>query len=274
MTPDLRIQQAVVIGDSRSVRVVSHTDDFDVPEAERIAVVFGPRPDGVACPLAHFACLFGATHVATVRVEDRGDALGFYFLILARELYRHLGDPFAIADRYPPNWTATGILPDLAWPMEVLPERTLEQLHGIIKSGDVSLLLGSAQALVDGNRVLLTREEPAERLIRDLWQLLPDRTRCELWPATFAFSNELGFHAAAGPTLATARHGVQALSEDAVRDYPQSNYELNLQIAIESGDRRGLKKLLARRTADDTIRLGLYLLAFALISAAVLKFVF
>ena len=80
--------------------------------------------------------------------------------------------------------------------------------------------------------------------------------------------------AAVGPTLPTPRHGVQVLQEEAIRDYPQSSYELNLQIAIESGDRAALRKLLARRTADDTIRLGLYIIAFALIVAALMKFVF
>jgi hypothetical protein len=158
--------------------------------------------------------------------------------------------------------------------MEVLPERTLEQLDAILKRGDMSLLLGSVQALVDGNRVLLTRTEPAEQFVRELWQLLPDRTRCDLWPATFAFSDELGFHAAVGPTLPTPRHGVQVLPEDAIRDYPQSSYELSLQIAIESGDRVALKRLLARRSADDTIRLGLYIIGFALVVAAVLKLAF
>ena len=121
---------------------------------------------------------------------------------------------------------------------------------------------------------LKNRTEPAERFVRELWQLLPDRTRCDLWPATFAFSDELGFHAAVGPTLPTPRHGVQVLPEDAIRDYPQSSYELNLQIAIESGDRKALRKLLARRTSDETLRLGLYMLAFALVAAAVMKFVF
>lgn len=274
MTPDLRIQQAVALRDARGARVVAHTDDFDTPEAERVAVLFGERPDGVACPLAHFACPFGKKHVAVVRAEDRpGGALGFRFLVLARELYKYLGDPFAVGERYPPDWNATGRLTDLAWPMEVLPERTVEQLDIILKSGDGPLLLGSAQALVDGNRVLLTRGEPGS-FVRDLWQLLPDRTRCDLWPATFAYSDELGFHAATGPTLPTPRHGVQVLMEEAIRDYPQSSYELNLQLAIESGDHAALRKLLARRTADDTIRLGLYILAFALFAAAVVKFVF
>jgi hypothetical protein len=275
MTPDLRIQHAIVLAEPRGVRVVAQTDGFDSPEAERIAVLFGARPAGVACPLAHFACPFGRKFVAVVRVEDRPNGvLGFRFLVLARELYVYLGDPFAISDRYPPDWRASGPLAELAWPMEILPERTLEQLDAILKTGDVSLLLGSVQALVDGNRVLLKRAEPAEKFVRDVWQLLPDRTRCELWPATFAFSDELGFHAAVGPTLPTPRHGVQVLTEDALRDYPQSSYELSLQVAIESGDRIALRRLLARRTADDTIRLGLYILGFALVVAAVLKFIF
>jgi hypothetical protein len=133
MTPDLRIQMAILLGDPRGVRIVAQTDDFDALEAERIAVLFGARTSGIACPLAHFACPFGEKHVAVVRVEDRpGEILGFRFLVLARNLYNHLGDPFAISDRYPPDWTCVGRVPDLAWPMEVLPERSLEQLEAIL----------------------------------------------------------------------------------------------------------------------------------------------
>jgi hypothetical protein len=270
MTPDLRIQQAIVVRDARGVRVVARSDAFDEPEAERVAVLFGDRPEGALCPVAHFACPFGKAHVAVVRVEDRPNgALVFRFLVLARDLYQHLGDPFAVSDRYAPNFDATGPLSDLAWPMEVLPTRTVEQLDAILKDGDGPLLLGAAQALIDGNRVVLVRSEPAERVLRDLWQLLPDRSRCALWPATFAFSNDLDFSIAAGPALVQKRG---TLPEEAVRDYPQSHYELNLQLAIESKDAAALQKLLARRTSDDTLRLGLYILAFALVVAAVLKF--
>jgi hypothetical protein len=275
MTPELRIQQAIAIADIRSVRVIAHTADFDTAEAERIAVLFGPRPAGIACPLAHFACPFGAKHVAVVRVEDRpggGNLLGFRFLVLARELYAQLGDPFAISDRYPPNWLATGTLPDLTWPHEPLPERTLEQLHAILKDGDGPLLLGGTQAIVDGYSVLLLRTVPDETLVRNLWQLLPDRTRAERWPASFAFCNELGFHLATGPAFPVTSRA-KPLTEEAVKEYPSSAYELNLQIAIESGDRAALRSLLARRTADDTIRLGVYIITFALVVAALFRFV-
>lgn len=276
MTPDLRIQQAVAVADVRGVRVVAHTPEFDTAEAERIAVLFGARPAGVRCPLAHFACPFGRKHIAVVRVEDRpgsGDPLGFRFLVLSRDLYQHLGDPFAISDRYPPEWTATGPLAEFAWPMETLPERTVEQLDAILKHGDGSLLLGGAQAIVDGNRLLLRRDEPAEQLAGELWQLLPDRTRAERWVASFAFSDELGFHLAAGPALTPAGREPKPLTEDAVRDYPASSYELSLQTAVESGDPAALRRLMARRTPDETIRLALYLVLFALVAAALFRFV-
>ena len=205
MTPDLRIQQAVALADSRgSVRVSATSDGLDTAEVERIAVLFGSRPPGVACPAG--ALRLSVRHAARrgrVRRRSRpGDLLGFRFLILDRTLYRHLGDPFAIADRYPPQWTA-GNLPELAWPAEKLPERTLDMLDELLKHGDGPLLLGATQALVDGYRIVLPGTTPNESLARDLWQLLPDSTRRDLWPASFAFSNELGFHFAIVPTAAS-----------------------------------------------------------------------
>lgn len=275
MIPDTRIQQALVLADHREVRVIARTAEFDVPEAERVVVLFGVRPEGVVCPLAHFACPFGKKQVAIVRVEDRpGGFLGFRFLVLSRDLYHHLGDPFVIADRYPPNWFASGILPELTWPAEGLPERTIEQLDAVLKTGDTGLLLAATQVLVDGNRVLLRRKEPDEAFARGVWLLLPERTRRDLWPASFAFSEELGFHLALGPTLPTPTADlVKPLTEEAIRDYPASSYELNLQIAVESRDADALRRLLARRTADETIRLGLYMIAFSLIVAALFRFV-
>ena len=275
MTPDLKMPQALLVADARGVKVLARTDDFDVPEGERIAVLFGQRPAGVPCPLAHFATPFGKAHVAVVTVADRpgsGDPLAFRFLLLSRELYAFLGDPFAVADRYPPNWSASGTLPVLEWPMETLPERTVEQLDGVLKAGDVSLLLGGAQALVDGTRVVIRRPAPEEAFFRGLWQLLPDRTRAKLSVASFAFSDELRFDAVAMPVLpeksATAFH-----SEDGLRDYPQSSYELSLQSAIESKNAPELRRLLARRTADDTIKLGLMIVAGALVLAVIAKFI-
>jgi hypothetical protein len=277
MTPDLRIAQALLLADVRGVRVVAQSEGFDAPEGERIATLFGPRPAGVACPLAHFAVPFGRAGVAVAQVADRPDgSLAFRFLVLARDLYRHLGDPFAVADRFPPDWAATGTLPVLAWPPQPLPRRTVELTQGILKEADagkwMDLLLGGTQALVDGGRVLVKRSGPDEALLRGLWQLLPDRTRRDLWPASFAFSDELGFHAAAMPELPPDPRGLRH-TEDGLRDYPQGNYELDLQIAAEAGDQRELDRLFARRTSAETLRLGLTIVIGALVIAALLKFV-
>jgi hypothetical protein len=273
MTPDLRIQQAVALADARGVRVKAHSEELDTAEVERIVVLFGSRPTGIACPLAHFACPFGRRQVAVVRVEDRpgtGDVLGFRLLVLSSSLYKHLGDPFAISDCFPADWNAN-TLPELAWPAHPLPERTLEQLDELLKGGDGPLLLGATQALVDGNRIQLAGTAPNEHLARSLWQLLPDSTRREIWPASFAFSQELKFHLAIGPALGTLEK--QQLTEETLRNYPQSTYELNLQIAVESGDSDGLKRLLARRSSDETLRLGLYMVGFALVVAVLFRFV-
>lgn len=272
--PDLHIAQGFLTADERGVRVLAQSDRFNAAEAERIVGLFGTRPAGIPCPLAHFACPFEGDRVAVVTAADRPDgSLGFRFLTLGRELYRHLGDPFAIADRYPPDWNARGTLPGLEWPAEPLPKRRVEDLHEILKTGDTSLLLGGVQALVDGSVVLVKRSAPDEGLLRGLWQLLPDRSRIDLWPASFAFSNDLGFHAAVLPELPADPHR-RRHTEDGLRDYPQSRYELHLQIAIEAGDQREVDRLFRRRTSDDTIRLGLTILALAAALAVISKLMF
>lgn len=271
MTPDLRIGQALVLADARGVRAVAQSDGFDAPEAERLAVLFGARPTGVAVPLAHFARPVGRRHVAVVQVSDRGGpGLAFRFLVLSRDLYCHLGDPFAVADRYPPDWSAAGPLPELHWPMEVLPPRTVGQLQQLLKSCDpetdeMALLLGGTQTLVDGGRVVVRRPGPDERLLRRLWQLLPDRSRAELWPASVAFSDELRFDAVAMPDPPADPHRLR-LTEDGLKEAPAGRYELALQSAVESGDPAELDRLLARRTADATLRLALLMIAGAVLA--------
>lgn len=275
MPPNLTLQQAVLVADARGVRVAAQSNGFDAAEAERVVTQFGPRPAGVACPLAHFAVPFGRSAVAVVRVEDRpgsGYPLGFRFLVMARELYRHLGDPFPVADRYPPPWDASGTLPALEWPPEPLPPRTVEQVQHVLKIGDSPLLLGAAQLLIDGGRLELKRDAPAEDLIRGLWALLPDRDRGALWPASFAFGNDLGFHVYAAPHLPDPQPGVN--TEEQARDYPEGRYELALQVAAEAGDGRELARLFARRTSTDTLRIGLTILFGALGLAVIAKLFF
>ena len=279
MALDLSIAQAVVIAGRSGPSVAAKSDDFAAAwedAALTTAVRFGRRPAGVACPAAVFAVPVGKGHVAVVQVADRAGAdaadspLRFRFLVLDRRLYEALGDPFAIADRFPPGWAATGTLPTLAWPPEPLPRRTVALVQEVLKTGDGPLLLGAAQALSDGGRVMLVSKEPAGDVLRGLWQLLPDRTRAELWPATFAFSTDLGFHAVVVPEPPAA-WPVGFLTADQARDYPEGRYELALQIAVEAKNQAELDRLFARRSSADTLRLALYLLAAAMVVAVVSK---
>ena len=243
------------------------------------AVRFGRRPVGVRCPFALFAAPLGKTHVAVVQVADQvapegvEPPVGFRFLVLTRKLYQALGDPFAIADRFPAPWPSRGELPDLEWPPEPLPPRKVDQIQAVLKGSgdDMSLLLGAAQALIDGGRVLLVSPEPSNELLRGLWQILPTKTRYDLWPATYAFSAELGDHVVVVPEVPTP-WPAGYLTADQCRDYPEGRYELALQIAVEAGNQHELDRLFARRTSQETLRLALYMLGAALVIAVVSKF--
>lgn len=277
---DLRIAQLLIVLDAAGPSVVAKSADVPTAwedAAQSTSVRFGRRPPGVRCAAAMFALPWGRGHVAVVSAADlpgSTDAppLSFRFLVLTRALYSVLGDPFAIADRFPPDASARGHLPTLEWPPEPLPARSVDQLQSLLKSAgeDMALLLGGAQALLDGGRLMLVSPLPAEVSLRALWHLLPDRTRCELWPATFAFSDELGFHALAVP-VAPMPWPVGYLTADQTRDYPEGRYELALQTAVESGNQAELDRLLARRSSQDTLRLALYMLAAAAVVAVVSK---
>jgi hypothetical protein len=277
-------------------------DDWQA-EAERLAAGFGERPEGVTCPGAVFARPFGPQHVAVVQVADQGGAtgragiLGFHFLIIPRAAYTRLwGDPFALADRVPPAWHSRGLLPALSWPAEPLPPRTVAEVQRVLQRtkaaalvedeeipadwdradvGDPALsegpvLLGGVQVLVDGGRLVFERPAPDTGLVRGLWTLLPTGTRCQLWPASFAFGNALGFDAVIVPPAVARTLDLEGCTtEEQACDYPQGSYELNLQIAAEAGDQAGLDALLSRRSWAETWRLGIVLLAaFSILALA------
>ena len=277
---DLTLAQALFDGSSSGPTLRTRAPNFAdewLPEAEALCAAFGTPPPGVECPAALFAAPLGGQHVAVVQVAgppegtwDRRPAGHFRFLVLARELYKHLGDPFAVADRYPPPWDARNELLPLEWPPEPLPPRTVGQLQEVLKHGDGPFLLGATQALVDGSRIVLQRPAPAEQTLRDLWALLPASTRSHLWPATFAFGEPTRFDVAAVPQIPEG--GLPGfLTEEMVLDYPDSRYERHLQIAIESGDQRELDRLLSRRSSAETLRLALYLLGAALVVSLVMR---
>jgi hypothetical protein len=240
---------------------------FAVEEAARTVVArYGDRPAGLTGFEALFAVPF-AGGVAVVQVADAG----FRFLLLGRPLYEALGDPFTIADRFPADWSVRGELPTLEWPDAGLPRRMVADLKAVMTANDQPLLLGIVQALLDGSRVRLDGDRPLPDVVRAAWQLLPDRSRAELWPATFAFADDLRFSLWAGPPAAGERRSPGVLSADQCRDYPEGRYELALQTAVEAGDQRELDRLLARRSSQDTLKLAATMVALAAGGAVLFK---
>ena len=141
------IAQAVLGDGGLFLRSADFDEDWRA-EAERVVAGFG-LPANASAPDCRFAIPFTRRQVAVVSVSGRR----FRFLVLRRALYDVVPDPFAIADRFPPRWEASGPLESYEWPEEPLPPRTVAQLDAVFKHGDGPFLLGACQALVDSGRI-------------------------------------------------------------------------------------------------------------------------
>jgi hypothetical protein len=260
---DLRIEQALYgSAGPEGRRLLARSPGFHedwLPQVDRLCSGFGERSVSVSCPLAVMAQPFGPRQVAVVQVADQAGALTFRLLIQSRTLYAALGDPFRIADEYPPPWDARGELPTLEWTAGPLPRRTVEAIQQVLDVPSSATLLGGVQALLDGGRLAFERTGPDPRLVRSLWALLPDAARAELWPATFAFGNAHGFDVAVVPR-ADGPDYVGYIFEEQSGDYPEGRYELALQIAVESADQTTMDVLFARRSRSQILRLGFVIL--------------
>ncbi|MBM4069047.1 MAG: hypothetical protein FJ271_08900 [Planctomycetes bacterium] len=280
--------------DRQAPRLLARSPSFQEEwqlDAESMILSFGDRPPGVRCPLAVFAYPLGNEHVTIARVADRLDGENsangkptslFLFQVLPRDAYTHLfGDPFALAARLPQTWAAAGELPVCRLPAEPLPPRTVEEVRQVLRrikgkplsedrepveaealtidNAESPALLGGVQVLVDGGRLAFERPSAETGLIPALWLLLPYSTRNQLWPASFAFGNALGFDALVVPRAIGSEYNGYT-SEEQAAVYPEGRYELNLQIAVESGDQRQLDALFERRSWLETWRLALTLL--------------
>jgi hypothetical protein len=271
------IEQAIYDCDGKGEhRFLARSPGFQdewLPNAQRLCTLFGDKPPGITCPECIFAQPLGKRHVAVVQVRSRlpgdsgrSDSLEFHLLVLSQAAYRILGgDPFLLAQRCPPPWQQRGDLPTLPWPALPPPGRTVEQVQEVLKrEQEGPNLLGGSQALVDGGRLVFERPEPDVEVLRRLWMLLPLSTRCQLWPASFAFNNNLRFDAVVVSHASPTEYGGY-LTEQQAGDYPEGRYELHLQIAAEAGNQRELDSLFARRSRSEVWRYGLLLLAVCLV---------
>ena len=273
------IEQALYgVQDAGGYRLLARSPGFRddwMAEAERLCIGFGERPAGVACPGCVFALPFGSRHVAVVQAADRGMddfgrpyALGFYLLILPRSLYRGLGgDPFYIAEPFPPPWQARGELPSLTWSAGPPPVRTVAMLQKMLNVPYSATLLGGAQILLDGGRLVFERTVPDAAILRSLWALLPTSERAKLWPASFTFSNVHQFDVVVTPRATDAEYQ-HYITEEKAGDYPEGRYECNLQSAIETGDQQEIDALLNYSRSRMLRLIVVLLLMVVLLSAA------
>src|SRR5437764_762249 len=140
-----------------------------------------------------------------------------------------------------------------------MPDIPIEQaIYGGHDSGGYRFLARSA-GFLDGWLAEVVRlcaglgerpaglSRPAALFARPLGALLPTKSGVGLWPATFAFGNRLGFDALVVPKVQGVEF-VDYLREEQAGDYPEGRYELDLQVAAESGDQAGLDYAFARRS--------------------------
>jgi hypothetical protein len=301
--PPITLEQALYHRPDRdSPRLVARSTGFDdawLADAERLALGFGDRRGGLRCPLTVFAKPIGAKHVAVVRVVDDREtfatALRFHFLVIERKIYEAwIRDPFLLAQKIEPTWEANDSLPALMIPEEAFSPRTLAQVQAVLKrikaaalregedpeapdfertmeNSESPALLGGAQILVDGGRLAFERSEGDLRMVSGLWLLLPEVTRCRLWPTSFAFSQELEFDVLVVPHIDELVLESYTTEEQAA-DYPEGTYELALQLAAESGEQSDLDVVFNRRDSHHTIRLALTVLALVSVLVLIAQF--
>ncbi|HEX4590827.1 MAG TPA: hypothetical protein VH120_12895 [Gemmataceae bacterium] len=273
--PNLTIEQALADAGPGGMAVVARSPGFAAewePEFLRLAGAFGRPPAGEYLPNCVFAKPLARGQVAVVQAAAEGQppVLRFHCLAVPAALYAMIGDPFQIAERFPPPWGEKVVLPTLGW-MDEAPARSVDQVRRVLQEDDGPTLLGAAQAIVDGGRAVFERPFPAPELLHRLWTLLPDSTRAEVWPASYAFGPDLDVQAIVVPK-ADPEAFAGYLPESQAGDYPEGRYELNLQIAAEAGDQTTIDRLLSRRSARQTLWLAIMLLLAAMGLAAALRF--
>jgi hypothetical protein len=272
MPIDLSIPQAVLLSDSSGVRLAARSGDF--PDSwEEVAVRFvngfGPRPEGVAVPSALAVLPFDKNHTAVIQLADDGTALAFRLLVLNRKLFEAISDPFAVGDKFPPNWFARGSLPSLNWTPDPTPLRTVAEVAEILHH-DGPLLLGATQAVLDGFTLVIRRPAPDADVVRRVWKLLPYSKQRELAVATFTFGHDPRFQLSVSPNPPD-KLPPGTLDEERCRDVPQGRYELALQLAAESGNQAELDRLFARRSSTATLRMAIILAVLMMLTLVATK---
>jgi hypothetical protein len=193
-------------------------------------------------------------------------------LAVPGSLYRLVHDPFRLTREWAPEFNARGELPALPW-IHGRPEpRQIEEVQKVLREGDGPTLLGAAQVLVDGGRLVFERSRADQPLIEQIWMLLPDSVRGELSIATFARSNQLKFDVVIAPTVDSEQFP-RYMTERLAGDYPEGRYELAVQMAVEANNEGQMLELFARRSGSQAMRLAWTLLIGAIALGLAMRFI-
>jgi hypothetical protein len=277
---DISIEQAIYRADQHGTyrcqcRSPGFSDQADF-HAVRLCSGFLGKHNAEMAGDSVFAQPLNRDWVMVAQFHDRRNAqspapgLYFRFLMVPRKAYRlWLGDPFTLADHFPPTWHATE-LPRLSYRPDLSLDRHVADIETVLGRPDADRLLAATQALVDGARIAITWDSNAAEFIRSVWRLLPLSTRSELWPASLALNNSLAFDCIAMPTV-DGETKERYLTDDQIDSYPTGRYEENLRSAIETADRHHLIALLQRRSRAQTLRLAVVLVILAAALAVAMR---
>lgn len=261
---DRMIEQAVFRGTEPMARSPDFSDDYvelsrDLidslslsPGDNEALIVYRWRNDVVA------VCQTRGTSVRVLAVPG--------------SLYRLVHDPFRLTREWVPEFNTRGELPALPW-IHGRPEpRDIADVQDALREGDGPTLLGAAQVLVDGGRLVFERPQPDHRLIEQIWMLLPDSVRGELSIATFARANELKLDVFVTPNVDPDQFP-RYMTERQAGDYPEGRYELALQMAVEADNEGQMRELFARRSGSQAMRLAWTLLITAIGLGLAMRFI-
>jgi len=166
-------------------------------------------------------------------------------------------DPFRVWDRFAHKPEVSSLAEGT---LRVEPEwsqpPSLDTFQNWLKSDDSALLLGGAQALMDGAKIHLDRDGNEWEVARRLWNLVPLSLRLEKRLVV----NDPEKRINADLKVSRTPGDPDAWTSQRLGDYPEGRYEFGLQTAIDNGDEAAIHGYLARRSPKQVMMLAALLL--------------
>ncbi|MSR30727.1 MAG: hypothetical protein EXR99_04400 [Gemmataceae bacterium] len=138
---------------------------------------------------------------------------------------------------------------------------TPQTLAEILKAKWGPNYLGAAQALLDGNRVILPPRENPHEIAKNLLFLLPLANRLEIGLTLLPSVNNKNFQIQTEMPGKSGKEEPGAVLFSQAGDYPEGKFEYSLQWAVENEDLYELNRLYFRKTTTQVFWFACGLLA-------------